>query len=331
VAEVRDSIKERQGITRLNGEESIGILVRKESGANTVEVTKLAREVMDEIRNENPGIKIMVVSEQAKYIESAISSVLNSIVLGGILAFFVLFIFLQDFKTPVIIAVVIPISIIATFNLLFFRNITLNIMSLGGLALGVGMLVDNSIVVSESIFRHKTLGKPLKEAAYIGTKEVGMAVTASTLTTISVFLPVIYVHGVAGQLFKDQALTVTFALISSLVVSLTLLPMMASWSFGSLRSDEFSKSKENPAAEKKSTKKSKLGFLLWPFKGLKWLIYTLVKGIGKIIKILFSFIPQLFLLLVYYISLPFRPVTKIIFKLYNRAYKKFEEKYLFGV
>lgn len=331
VAKVRDSIKERQGITRLNGDESIGILVRKESGANTVEVTKLAREVIDEIRSENPGINIMVVSEQAEYIESAISSVLNSIVLGGILAFFVLFIFLQDFKTPVIIAVVIPISIIATFNLLFFRGITLNIMSLGGLALGVGMLVDNSIVVSESVFRHKSLGKPLKEAAYIGTREVGMAVTASTLTTISVFLPVIYVHGVAGQLFKDQALTVTFALISSLVVSLTLLPMMASWRFGSLLSYEFSKSKEKPAGEKKSTKKSKLGFLLWPYKGFRWLIYTLVKGIGKIIKFIFSFISQLILLLIHYLSLPFRPVTQAVFKGYNRVYNKFEVRYHKGL
>ncbi|MBN2246686.1 MAG: efflux RND transporter permease subunit [Candidatus Aminicenantes bacterium] len=331
VAKVRDSIKERQGITRLNGEESIGILVRKESGANTVEVTKLAREVMDEIRNENAGIKIMMVSEQAKYIESAISSVLNSILLGGILAFFVLFLFLQDLKTPVLIAVVIPISIIATFNLLFYRDITLNIMSLGGLALGVGMLVDNSIVVSESIFRHRTLGKALEEAAFIGTKEVGMAVTASTLTTVSVFLPVIYVHGVAGQLFKDQALTVTFALISSLVVSLTLLPMMASRKFGGIPSVEFKKSIDEPAGEKKSAKKSKLGFLLWPYKGFRWLIYILVKGIAKIFTFLFSFISQLILLLLHYISLPFRPLTKKVFKLYNRAYSNFEDRYHKGL
>ncbi|GAG99581.1 unnamed protein product, partial [marine sediment metagenome] len=228
VAQIQDSIKERQGITKLNEKESIGILVRKESGANTVEATRKTHEVLEDIKKENPGTEILVVSEQARYIEEAISSVLRSIIFGGILAFFVLFIFLQDLKTPIIIAVVIPISIIATFNLLYFRDITLNIMSLGGLALGVGMLVDNSIVVSESIFRHKSLGKNLLDAAFTGTKEVGMAVTASTLTTISVFLPVIYVHGVAGQLFKDQAFTVTFALLSSLVVSLTLLPMLFS-------------------------------------------------------------------------------------------------------
>jgi len=147
VAQIQDSIKERQGITKLNEKESIGILVRKESGANTVEATRTTHEVLEDIKKENPGTEILVVSEQARYIEEAISSVLRSIIFGGILAFFVLFIFLQDLKTPIIIAVVIPISIIATFNLLYFRDITLNIMSLGGLALGVGMLVDNSIVV----------------------------------------------------------------------------------------------------------------------------------------------------------------------------------------
>ncbi|GAH42803.1 unnamed protein product, partial [marine sediment metagenome] len=151
VAQIQDSIKERQGITKLNEKESIGILVRKESGANTVEATRTTHEVLEDIKKENPGTEILVVSEQARYIEEAISSVLRSIIFGGILAFFVLFIFLQDLKTPIIIAVVIPISIIATFNLLYFRDITLNIMSLGGLALGVGMPIDNSIVVSESI------------------------------------------------------------------------------------------------------------------------------------------------------------------------------------
>ena len=135
VAQIQDSIKERQGMTRLNQKESIGILVRKESGANTVKVTRDAHIVLEEIKKENAGIDLLIVSEQAKYIEEAISSVVRSILLGGILAFFILFIFLQDLKTPIIISVVIPISIIATFNLLYFRGITLNIMSLGGLPL----------------------------------------------------------------------------------------------------------------------------------------------------------------------------------------------------
>jgi len=305
VAQIKDTIKEREGITRLNGAESIGILVRKASGGNTVKVTQLARDVLDEIKEEYPEIDVMIVSEQAKYIENAISSVFKSILFGGILAFFVLFIFLQDFRTPIIIATVIPISIIATFNLLFFLGISLNIMSLGGLALGVGMLVDNSIVVSESIFRHKGLGKSLQEAALVGTNEVGMAVTASTLTTVSVFLPVIYVHGVAGQLFKDQSLTVTFAMFSSLIVSLTLLPMLASRKLG------FSKTIEDKV-QKNKTKHP----IVWIFKVL-----------FKILNFIFSFLAQLVLLIGHYLSLPLKPVIRLIFRGYNSLYDSFSARY----
>ncbi len=327
IAQIKDSIKERQGITRLNGKESIGILVRKESGANTVKVTQMARVILDEIQAENPGIDVLVVKEEATYIENAISSVLYSILFGGILAFMVLFVFLQDIRTPVIIAVVIPISIIATFNLLYYRDITLNIMSLGGLALGVGMLLDNSIVVSESIFRHKSLGKNAIDAAVAGTKEVGMAVTASTLTTISVFLPVIYVHGVAGQLFKDQALTVTFALLSSLIVSMTLLPMLTS------RKLKFKAEKgalHQPLSEK-TTKKAggkKLGRILSaPFRGLRWLLYNLPKFVFGFLSLLFSFISQLLLLIFHYLSLPFKPIVRALFRGFNAIYAKFEKFY----
>jgi len=327
VAQIQDSIKERQGITKLNEKESIGVLVRKESGANTVKVTRTTHEVLEDIKKENPGTKILVVSEQARYIEEAISSVLRSIILGGILAFFVLFIFLQDLKTPIIIAVVIPISIIATFNLLYFIDITLNIMSLGGLALGVGMLVDNSIVVSESIFRHKGLGKNLLDAAFTGTKEVGMAVTASTLTTISVFLPVIYVHGVAGQLFKDQAFTVTFALLSSLIVSLTLLPVLSSRKFEIEKKEEEPEEKKIEKEEINSRKKSKWRYLLYPYKGIKWLFYYVFKGIYLVLNFISSFLLQLLLLVFHYISFPFKLVFKVIFKGFNFVYKKFASRY----
>ncbi|MFQ6082232.1 MAG: efflux RND transporter permease subunit [Candidatus Aminicenantia bacterium] len=326
VARIKDSIKEREGLTRLNDRESIGLLIYKESGANTVKVTKKVREVLDEIRKENPQINLAVVSEQAGFIENSISSVLNSIILGGILAFLVLFLFLQDLKTPIIIAVAIPISIIATFNILYFSNITLNIMSLGGLALGIGMLVDNSIVVSESIFRHRSQGEKIMEAAYQGTREVGMAVTASTFTTISVFLPVIYVHGVAGQLFKDQALTVTFALLCSLLVSLTLLPVLASREFKSEieRKTEFEKSERE---EKKPEKKSKLKYLLYPYKSLIWLVKFILKIIYLIFNFIISYLSQLFLLLIHYLTLPFKPVVKVIFRGFNQIYQKFSEKY----
>lgn len=327
VAQIIDTIKEREGITRLNGAESIGILVRKASGGNTVKVTQLAREVLDEIHEEYPEIDVMIVSEQAKYIENAISSVFKSILYGGILAFFVLFIFLQDFKTPMIIAAVIPISIIATFNLLFFLDISLNIMSLGGLALGVGMLVDNSIVVSESIFRHRELGKSLQEAALVGTNEVGMAVTASTLTTVSVFLPVIYVHGVAGQLFKDQSLTVAFAMLSSLLVSLTLLPVLASRKFGFSKTREDKEPKTERVHLEENTKKSKWRVLAYPYMGLRFLIVWIFKIISLVLNFIFNFLAQLFLLIGHYLSLPVKPVIRLIFRSYNSFYDLFSARY----
>jgi len=326
VAQIKDSIKERQGVVQLNGQESIGILVRKEAGANTVKVTRAARQILNQIKKEYPQIDILVVYEQAEYIENAISSVLKSIIYGAILAFLVLLVFLQDLKTPLIIGVVIPISIIATFNLLYFQDITLNIMSLGGLALGVGMLVDNSIVVSESIFRHRSLGKNLRQAAYLGTREVGMAVTASTLTTISVFLPVIYVHGVAGQLFKDQALTVTFALLSSLVVSLTLLPTLASRRF-ELEGLQKKASEDAPTAGKGLKKKKKWSFLLYPWRGLRWLLYFFPKAVFKAVNFILSFFLQLLLLFFHYISFPLKPVLGLIFGGFNFIYQKFAATY----
>ncbi len=226
VAAVRDVLKERHGITRWNGEESIGLQVRKEAGANTVKATKAARKVLREIRKENPGIGIQVAAEQAGFIETAIGAVKNEIIQGALLAFLILFLFLQEWKTPLIIDTVIPISVIGTFSLMYFSGLTLNLMSLGGLALGVGMLDDCAVVVSENIFRHRTLGKGLKEAAVTGTAEVGGAIVSTALTTMVVFLPVVYVRGPAGQLFKDTALTVTYALSASLLVSLTLIGIL---------------------------------------------------------------------------------------------------------
>ncbi|MGB8953553.1 MAG: efflux RND transporter permease subunit [Candidatus Aminicenantales bacterium] len=327
IARVRDSLKEREGMTRLNRKESIGILVRKESGANTVKVTRIARNLIGQIQKENPRIRVQIVSEQAKYIEQAISSVVTSLILGGILAFLVLVLFLQELRTPLIISAVIPISVIGTFNLLYYRHITLNIMSLGGLALGVGMLVDASIVVSENIFRHKSLGKSLPEAAYTGTKEVGMAVAATVFTTIAVFLPVIYVHGVAGQLFKDQALTVTFSLLSSLFISLTLLPMLESRQFD-FQKVETKFPGKNPSAQKETAgKKRKFKYLVLPIKGIHWLLYAVPKGIFFVANVILSFFLQLFLWIVHYLSLPFRPAVKTVFKVFNFAYKGFSRRY----
>jgi HAE1 family hydrophobic/amphiphilic exporter-1 len=330
IAQIEDSIKERQGATRLNGRDGIGLLVRKESGANTVAVTQEASQLLDQIQQEYPRVGLLVVSQQARYIQEAIGSVKEEIVFGGLLAFLVLLIFLQELRTASIIFAVIVISVIATFNLLFFRNITLNIMSLGGLALGVGMLDDCAVVVSENIFRHKGLGKNLSEAAYIGTKEVGMAVSATIFTTIVVFLPVIYVHGVAGQLFRDQALTVTFSLLASLLVSLTLVPMLSSREFG-WKSQKSEKEEVQDSRGRSNGRapgsKSKWRYLLYPVKGLRWLLYFVPKIVLKFITLLVSFISQLLLLIFHYLSWPFRPIIRFVFKGFNSGYSKFVSRY----
>ncbi len=335
VAAVRDGLAERQGLTRLDGAEAIGLLVRKESGANTVKVTKLVREVIAQIRAENPGLVLSVVSEQAKTIEGAIGAVKDELIQGAVLAFLTLLIFLQEWKTPLIIGTVIPISVIGTFSLLFFGDITLNIMSLGGLALGVGMLDDCAVVVSENIFRHRSLGKGLKEAAYIGTKEVGPAVISTALTTIVVFLPVIYVRGVAGQLFKDTALTVTFALLASLLVSLTLIATLESrpFDFGAGREERWRwrwglgkvwdprKAAGPPASAKAPS------VLSAPLRGLRVLVYAVFKGVGFVLNALASFLVQLDAFIVHCLGLPFRPLLKAVFTGFNMVYGRFVERY----
>jgi HAE1 family hydrophobic/amphiphilic exporter-1 len=344
VAAVRDSIKERQGMTRLDGAESIGLLVRKESGANTVKVTKLVREVIGQIRDENPGISLSIVSEQARTIEDAIGAVKDELIQGAILAFLTLLIFLQEWKTPLIIGTVIPISVIGAFSLLFFGNITLNIMSLGGLALAVGMLDDCAVVVSENIFRHRTLGKSLKEAAYVGTREVGPAVISTALTTIVVFLPVIYVHGVAGQLFKDTALTVTYALLASLLVSLTLIATLESrefdfgvgrekpwrwtWGLGRIWAPRKGPG-EQTAADGPTTPSGKRlpAVLTAPARAVRVVLYALVKGAGFALNFLASFLVQLAAFVVHYLGLPFKPLLKAVFGGFNAVYGRFVDGY----
>lgn len=228
IGEVIDGFAEREAITRYAGSESVGILVFKESGANTVQVAELVAEVIDELAIEYPVMRIEVADDQAGFIADSISNVVQALVIGGLLAFLVLFLFLRDSRYPFAIAMAIPISVVGTFALMEAAGVSLNIMSLGGLALGVGMLVDNSIVVLENIFRHRSeLGEDALTAATRGAEEVQAAITASTLTTISVFGPIIYVEGVAGELFKDLSLAVAFSLLASLLVALTLLPSLA--------------------------------------------------------------------------------------------------------
>ena len=230
IARVEDGFQDRESIARYNGQESVGLLLFKESGANTVRVTERVDEVLDQLRTQFPDVRFDIAMSQAGFITEAISNVVQALVLGGFLAFLVLFLFLRDPRYPVSVALAIPISVIGTFALLDLFNVSLNIMSLGGLALGVGMLVDNSIVVLENVFRHRELGVDAETAAIRGADEVRGAITASTLTTISVFGPIIYVEGVAGELFGALSMAVAFALLTSLLVALTLLPTMgARW------------------------------------------------------------------------------------------------------
>ncbi|MBN2072202.1 MAG: efflux RND transporter permease subunit [Candidatus Krumholzibacteriota bacterium] len=229
VATVRHSYKEREAITRLNSIEAVEIALYKEGDANTVTV---AREIDRKLARVNRILpneyQLTRVYDQSTFITDAVNEVIQAAVIGGLLAVLVLYFFLQSFWSTVIISLSIPVSVIATFNMMYGADLSLNIMSLGGIALGIGMLVDNSIVVLENIARQKEKGKGVVEAARDGANGVANAVIASTLTTVAVFLPLVFVKGIAGQLFRDQALTVTFALLASLVVALTLIPMLAS-------------------------------------------------------------------------------------------------------
>lgn len=226
LAEISFENERPENIVRINGRRCIGLSVYKEMQHNTVKTVEGVVKRFAEIEKALPGYKFEVVSNQGTFINSAIGEVKDSAILGVLLAVIVLYLFLRRLKVTLVISLAMPISIIATFNLMFFGDLTLNIMTLGGLALGAGMLVDNAIVVIESIFRNQEKGMSVKEAVVQGASEVGGAVTASTLTTIVVFLPIVYLHGASGELFKDQAWTVTFSLVSSLFVAILVIPTL---------------------------------------------------------------------------------------------------------
>ncbi len=229
IATIVDGYKERTDVTRINAVEAVELAIYKEGDANTVQVAKLINNKLDTI-NKLLGdrYQLTVVYDQSTFITNAISEVKSAAIIGGLLAMVILYLFLRSITPTLIISLSIPVSVIATFNMMYGNGISLNIMSLGGIALATGLLVDNAIVVLENIARYKEQGFNVVEAARKGTKEVSGAIIASTLTTLAVFVPLIFVEGVAGQLFADQAMTVAFALIASLVVALTLIPMLAS-------------------------------------------------------------------------------------------------------
>ncbi|WP_032095819.1 MULTISPECIES: efflux RND transporter permease subunit [unclassified Alteromonas] len=282
VAVVQSAYKDRSVITRFNGTEGVEIAIYKEGDANAVDVATNVSRRLQEVQKALPSnYALDQTYDQSVFIKQAIDNVKSAAIVGGILAMLVLYLFLKDFWATVIITVSIPVSVIATFNLMYANNISLNMMSLGGIALAVGLLVDNSIVVLENIDRHRKHKRGLTkaqhgedatqfEAASKGTKEVSGAIIASTLTTMAVFVPLIFVEGIAGQLFRDQALTVSFALAASLVVALTIIPAMARRKSTQQLShqDTF----DNPSASVKTAPTSLLGkiafYATWPVRAL---------------------------------------------------------------
>jgi HAE1 family hydrophobic/amphiphilic exporter-1 len=229
VAEVRQGYKERDTIIRLNGREAVELAIYKEGDANTVATADAVQDRLAKIRTQLPrDVELTVIEDQSVFIRNAIRDVKVDGVIGGVLAILVIFLFLRDGWSTFVISLSLPVSIIATFFVMGQLGLSLNVMSLGGLALATGLVVDDSIVVLESIAKARERGLGIIEAAIEGTREVSMAVVASTLTTIAVFLPLVFVQGIAGQLFRDQALTVAIAIAVSLLVAMTLIPMLSS-------------------------------------------------------------------------------------------------------
>ncbi|MEP1385851.1 MAG: efflux RND transporter permease subunit [Paraglaciecola sp.] len=303
IATVKEAYKEPTSMNRFNGYEGVEIAIYKEGDANTVQVAENVQFRIEQIQDDMPTqYQLQLLYDQSRFIGSAIDEVKSAGIIGGLLAMAILYLFLKNIWSTLIISISIPVSIIATFNLMYSNDISLNIMSLGGIALAIGLLVDNSIVVLENIARHKTLDKTPKQAAAIGTKEVSMAIVASTLTTMAVFFPLVFVEGVAGQLFSDQALTVTFALAASLLVALTLIPMLAAREKGSNHDKEPSKIVFSPSEPKIKpiSKKALVGYYIaLPFR-------LLFKGVG---------------LCFYYIFLAFSTLCIGIFRVFGKVSK----------
>ncbi len=228
IAKVNYSYLEDKSRTYINGENSVTLSIQKQSTANTVNVSDAILKEMEKVKAEYPNLRLNTITDPADFIRFTLNTVTSSATLGGLLAVIVLFVFLRSLRTTLIVGAAMPISIIATFALMYYSKITLNVMSMGGLSLGIGMLVDNSIVVLESIFRKLEEGLDRITAAIEGTREVVTSVTASTLTTIIVFLPITFSGGLTAQIFNELSLTIAFSLLSSLGVSLTFVPMLAS-------------------------------------------------------------------------------------------------------
>lgn len=227
VADVAEQDDSDRVYARLNGNPGVMLTIEKQTGYSTGDVTDRILERLDEIEAEQEKVHFSVLMNQGIYIDLVVDSVLQNMLSGAVLAVLILLLFLKDIRSTIIIACSIPISVVAAFVLMYFTGITLNVISLSGLALGIGMLVDNSIVVIENIDRLRQKGVPVRRAAVEGASQVSGAIAASTLTTVCVFAPIVFTEGITRQLFVDMGLTIAYSLISSLLVALTLVPMMS--------------------------------------------------------------------------------------------------------
>ena len=226
IATVREAFAEQQGLTRINGEEAILLFLRKEAGANTVAISHKVRETVTELSKSYRDIHIAIVFAQADFIEKSIVDIKQAILWGALLAFLVLFLFLHHLRYPLIIGMVTPFSILATLVMMYFAGISFNIISLTGLALGIGMVGDNAIIIVENFSRLRQQGMPLRQAVLQGAQELNVTVSAATFTNIAIFLPVIFIRGVTQKLFVDMSLSMTFSLLASLLVAITLVPAL---------------------------------------------------------------------------------------------------------
>ncbi|WP_404470041.1 efflux RND transporter permease subunit [Sutcliffiella horikoshii] len=229
LGEVKETLQPTTQLSYLNGEPAVGMSILKQSGSNTVTVANDIEKKLEEIRSNLPeGVEIKPIFDQSQFIEQSIRAVTTNMIAGSLLAALVLFFFLRNIRSTLIILFSIPVSIVATFIFMYFSGQTLNLLTLGGLALGIGMMVDNAIVILENIYRLRQKGYSMKDAAIEGTSEVGPAIIASTLTTVIVFLPIVFVDGLAAQLFKPLALVVSFSLLASLFTALIIVPLFSS-------------------------------------------------------------------------------------------------------
>ena len=319
VADIVDGYKERSDVTRIGDVESIELAIYKEGDANTVSVAQKIQAELNNINAESEENQLKVIYDQSEFIQSAVSEVTAAALFGSLLAMLVIYLFLRDIIATLIISISIPFSVIATFNMMYFAEISLNIMSLGGIALAIGLLVDNAIVVLENIDRYKAQGLARLDAAVKGSKEVAGAIFASTLTTLAVFVPLVFVDGIAGALFSDQALTVTFALLASLFVALTAIPMLASRQGFTQLPEEVT---EAPKA-KPTTTKGKIGYyaamiLGFPFKVL---LSYLPNALLNFVIIFTRFFSWLFSLVMRPLSAGFNFFYRFIERIYHGVLK----------